>query len=339
MKQLRIKTNRKITNWPSWDLVYEWEDYFVKSLNTSYRYDSNMERYFNKFARLTNWNIFSLFPNNYYEFQWDMSVRLTNSSYNRPNLIPGIIDFHLSKDRLADFFSAYRHNPFILISSLEAFTFLKENNFPKKIYHFPLSLPNAYQITPTTHYEKKYDLVLAGRQNPVLDEYLKKYAANNSAFVYVYRILQKNTNDGRSTNNMSFDFYTSKGEFLGNINDRKGYMELIQKSRVSLYATPGIDGGEERTKGFNQVTPRFLELIASGCHIIARYKDNPDTDFYQLHAFCPNINTYEEFEREMDKALQTNVDMQKYADYLENHYTSKKVELLRTILELEGIKT
>jgi len=326
---MKIKTNRKIDNWPSQDSVYEWEDYLLKGLNGSrFTYSTDMERYFNRFVERTNWNIFSLFSQNCYEFQWEMEVRLKNSSYNRSNLIPSIIDFHLSKDQLEDFLSAYRNNLFILISSLEAFDFLKENSFPKKIYHFPLSIADCYRINPTTQFEKEYDLVLVGRQNPVLEEYLKKYTDKNNDFVYVHRTLKGN----------NFDYYTSKGEFLGNINSRKGYIELIRKSKIGFYSTPGIDGGEERTKGFNQVTPRFLELIAFGCHIIARYKDNPDTDFYQLNDFCPSINTYEEFEKEMDKALKNTVDMKKYSDYLENHYTSERVELLKEILEFEDIK-
>jgi hypothetical protein len=325
---MKIRTNRKKSDWPSWDLVYEWENQFLKGLNTRFSYNIGVKRYINKFLSITN---FPSFLKRDYEFVWEMEAKSTNSCSNRPNLIPAIIDFHISKGGLKDFFLAYRNNPFILISSLEALSFLKENNFPKKIYHFPLSLADDHRIKPTTQFEKKYDLVLVGRQNPVLKEYLKKYADKNNDFVYVYRIME---GDFQAKNDASFNYYTSKGEFIGNINDRKGYIELIQKSKVGLYSTPGIDTRE----GFNQVTPRFLELIASGCHIIARYKDNPDTDFYQLNEFCLSINTYDEFEKKMNNVLKTPVDMKKYSDYLENHYTSKRVELLKTIFEQEGIK-
>ena len=92
-------------------------------------------------------------------------------------------------------------------------------------------------------------------------------------------------------------FIPSKQELAS----RDGYLDSMKKSRIALYATPGIDGGEKRTNGFSQVTPRFLEMVASGCNIIARYKTNADTDYYELEKFCQSINTYEEFEKEMDK--------------------------------------
>ena len=60
-------------------------------------------------------------------------------------------------------------------------------------------------------------------------------------------------------------FIPSKQELAS----RDGYLDSMKKSRIALYATPGIDGGEKRTNGFSQVTPRFLEMVASGCNIIA----------------------------------------------------------------------
>jgi hypothetical protein len=110
-------------------------------------------------------------------------------------------------------------------------------------------------------------------------------------------------------------------------------MDLMRKSRIGFYATPGIDGGEIRTKGFNQVTPRFLELLSCECHVIARYKNNPDTDYYELSKFSTNINSYETFENTMNWARNNPIDKNKYVEYLEKHYTSERVQLLKMILE------
>ena len=89
---------------------------------------------------------------------------------------------------------------------------------------------------------------------------------------------------------------------------------------------------EKCNDGFSQVTPRFLEMVASGCNIIARYKTNADTDYYELEKFCQSINTYEEFEKEMDKCRIKGPDMTFYSSYLKKHYTSKRVEELQVIL-------
>lgn len=106
----------------------------------------------------------------------------------------------------------------------------------------------------------------------------------------------------------------------------------MQKAKCGFYATPGMDDSESRTNGFNQVTPRFLELIACGCHILARYPENPDTKYFELHNITPSIESYEQFEHLLNKALNEEVDMQIYADYLKNHYTSKIAKQIMTDL-------
>jgi hypothetical protein len=324
-----IKTKRKRKNWPSWDLIYEWEDVFASKLDISLCDFTIAELLFNKTIQIIGINPLAYdLKNKYFYYYFELTAQLRSGIYNRQNFIPFIIDFYVYRNEINRFYKAYFHCPFILISSLEAYNFLEENNFSKKIYHLPLSISDKYKITEHSNFEKKYDLVMCGRQNSVLKEYVKKYSEKHHDFIYVYRNLE----------NGIFNYYTSTKQCLGNIDSRKMYLDLISQSKVVIYSTPGIDGGEKRTNGFNQVTPRFLESIACGCHIIARYKENPDTEFYELEKFSPNINTYEEFEQAMNKAFTTPVNMKMYADYLEKHYTSKRVELLNSILEKEGIK-
>lgn len=327
--KFQIKTKRKKENWPSFDLIYEWEDIFASNLNISYCDNTKVEEFFNKVIGIIGINPLNYFSNNKNLFLlFEMFSRLRNSIHNRKNVIPYIIDFYVSKSEIRNFYKAYSHCPFLLISSFEAYCFLKENNFPKQIYHLPLSLSDKYKVKKQSQFDKSYDCVMFGRQNLVLVEFVKKYSEKHPDFVYVYRNLE----------NGIFNYYTSTQQYLGDINSREGYLNLIQQSKVALYSTPGIDGDEKRVKGFNQVTPRFLESIACGCHIIARYKENPDTEFYELEKFSTNINTYEEFEKVMDKALSSRVNMEMYADYLEKHYTSKRVVLLKEILEKENVR-
>lgn len=319
MKIEKVATTRNFLDWPSNDLVYEWEDVFSDSLKVSLYYIK--EGIYNKFVKRIPF-INKVLPSNQNIFIYEMIPATHHHLWNKKNVLPCIIDFYLTKNILNKFYSSYKNNPVVFISSKEAYLFLKENNCPLNIMHLPLSISDKYKITSETRFDKKYDLLMMGRQNPILEDFTYKYAEKHKDFLYVYRKLV----------NKQFLYYTSKGECIGDINTRERYMQLMQQSRCGLYSTPGIDGGEKRTNGFNQVTPRFLELVVSGCHVIARYKTNADTDFYQLNEFSPSVETYEEFENLMDNARSNDVDMGKYAAYLSKHYTSERVESLQTLI-------
>lgn len=107
----------------------------------------------------------------------------------------------------------------------------------------------------------------------------------------------------------------------------------MRQARCALYSTPGIDGGEARTNGYNQVTPRFLEEIACGCNVICRYKPNSDTEYYEMEKYWKNIETYEDFSIEFEKALFEEADMEFASKYLSKHYTSVRAYQLKELLK------
>ena len=115
--------------------------------------------------------------------------------------------------------------------------------------------------------------------------------------------------------------YDIKGNPMADIESHDDYMALLRRSRIFLYSTPGMDDSKP-TNGFSQVTPRFLEAIASGCRPVMRYFDNPDPRFYGLDGFSPSVESYEEFAMIADKALSGPVDLKAYESYLASHYTS-----------------
>ena len=314
-----ILSKRKTQHWPSWDLVYEWENIFSQIMQLVIKNEKKpfTHRIYIYLSRIIERYDFSLI--------FEMSPFQNNRYENNKNIIPCIIDFFLKDETLPYFIEAYKNNPIILISSKEVYEHLikKEVNKQINISHLPLSISDKYKINGNTTFKKKYDLILMGRQNPVLQEYLNIYIQKHSNFNYVYRILK----------NDEFMYYSSDGECLGNINSRDKYMKLMRMGKCGLYATPGLDGGVKRTNGFNQVTPRFLELLACGCHVIARYKKNPDTDFYEIDKFSDNIDSYEMFERALDHARQTDVDMSLYSHYLAKHYTSERVKQLQNLIK------
>ena len=324
MKLERIATQRKYQHWPSWDLVYEWEDILCKKLDLRMYYSF---RYHQSRKVLCIPYIDRLLYPRENTFVFEMNpMGLVNGKrcFNRPNIIPCIIDFFLEDKEIKRFVACYSNNPIVCVSSMEVFDFVMSSPSVASVLnlrHLPLSISDKYAIHKDTVFEKKFDMVLVGRQNPVLEKFVKTYADKHPDFSYVYRVLR----------NGQFNYYSNYGEFIGNINTRAEYMDLLRKGRCGLYSTPGIDGGEARTKGFNQVTPRFLELIAAGCHVAARYKSNPDTKYYELDSFSPSIDDYAQFEQIVDRARNTKVDMEYYSDYLKKHYTSVRAEQLKKL--------
>ena len=327
MKKItKIGTVRNLISWPSFHLVYEWEDVLKEELHLKMRYRSKYLKDINEIiARLSRNLSFFYIPSCFYSknkcmLTWDLAAEIWDRYDNRSNVIPCVIDFFLQRSAIRNFSAAYSRNPFVLISSAEAYQFLLGKT-PNLIFHYPLSISDKYRIDSTTKFSKEYDIVLFGRQNPVLNEYLATYMKSHPDCICV-----------SEDENKKFHYYSSTGDYIGDINTREQYINLMRKSRIGLYSTPGIDGGEARTNGFNQVTPKFLELLACGCHVIARYKENPDTDFYRLSDFSPNISSYEEFEKRMDYCRSCEVDVEVYSTYLEQHYTSKRVLLLNDIM-------
>lgn len=331
MKELScILTDRNIEGEVFFDLVFEWENQLSESLNIPFLNDWRVGR--NKlFKRMPIPNISKLMTRGKLSLYFRMSgYERLNSWSNTADIIPAIIDFYPTKAQIPTIERMYSRNPIVLISSKEIFDFLVANKTKLPLAHWALSISDIYRIDSNTRFEKKYDLVMMGRQNPKLLSFYKKYAESHSDFTFVYRVI-KNNSDGRR----DFFYYTSSGESLGAVNTRKQYFELMRQSRCGLYAPPGIDndGKDDITNGFHQVTPRFLEYIAAGCHILARYPKNSDTDYYELDKISPSIETYEQFEERMDYCRSHEVDMKEYSQYLERHYTSTRARELREILK------
>ena len=322
MKLDTILTKRLFEHWSSYDLVYEWEDVLKESFTCLLEDERKIlyNKYFKRIPLLPQ-----LVQTSKLAFKFEMSPVVKYRADNKINIIPCIIDYYLPDKHLSDFISSYIRNKIICISSKEVYDYLVEKGVNKKLnlVHLPLSISDKYKITKNTKFEKKYDLVLMGRQNPILKGFLDSYIKDHNDFYYVYREQRGN----------EFLYYTSRGECLGDINTREKYIDLMRQAKCGLYATPGIDGGEARTNGFSQVTPRFLELIACGCHIIARYKRNSDTEYFQINKFSESIDDYESFERALDYARNNPVDMNKCSIYLENHYTSSRANLLSQIIK------
>lgn len=331
MKLNQIVSRRGYEKFQYWDIVNEWEDILSKELQVpivnepaflGHQIVRGLPFLYKLFTGRNNSLYFQLAaeiaPTRLKKIQFLLGLRNKNIS----TVIPCIIDFWVSKKDMHILNKIYSRNKVVLISSKEAFDLLTENQTPLPIVHWPLSLPDKYRFSESCLNEKKYDLALMGRQNPLLESFLKTYIKSHPDFICAHKRFE----DGH------FKYYLTDGTYIGNADSREEYMNIIKGAKIALYATPGLDGKAD-ANGYNQVTPRFLELVANGCHIIARYSKNPDTDFYELDKFSKSIETYEDFEKAIDKARSTSIDIEFYKKYMSKHYTSVRAEQLKEILK------
>ena len=325
----RILTNRRHFHEYFWQIVYEWEDCLSKQLNAPLLHNLVANKWINyPWAKLVG-SAASIPTTRKVALAFVMRPFIFEDNIaGKKNIIPAIIDFWLQTDTdIKAFEERYRNNPAVLISSKQAFDFLQSKHVNVNMFHWPLSLPDKYAFQ--TH-EKKYDCVLVGRPSLVLRDWMMQYSKTHKDFTYVY-------ND-RVSGRDRLKYVTSSGEVIGKgFSSRTAYFELLCASKVGLYSTPSIDNDKQTfngldSKGYDQVTPRLLEYVAAGCHVLARYPENADTEFFNLRSIVPHVDNYEEFESRMDFARNNPVDSQSYATWLSQHYTSTRGRMLESML-------
>ena len=315
MKFDAILSRRKIDFRNFYDLVYEWEEVLSAVTGIPLEYEKAIlcHNVGSRIPLLFN----MLMPHKEYFFYDMYSNIFIRRNRNLPNVSPCIIDFFMTKEEIKKFEHNYNKNRVVFISSREAFDFLKENDCQLNIAHLPLSISDKY-LSQAKQTPKIFDIALVGRQNPVLKSFLEKYCREERPL----KIVQRKVIKGKDV------FALNDITIINDETSRASYLDVLSKAKITFYNTPGIDGGEIRTKGFNQVTPRFLEGIASGCHVISRYKQNPDTDYFELDKMTCNISDYNQFKNQLDRALAEPIDCDKYQDYLRRHSTSHVAKML-----------
>jgi len=315
MKLEGILTQREWEKRVSFDLVYAWEDIFAQELGVPLVPRSRMAEALVR--RLPGRQ--AVPTGKKHLLLTEMEPMPGKNAYNRAQVIPYWIDFFLREPSLPVLVRSYNSCPAIFVSSREAYEYLQEQGTGLPLYHLALSLPD--NVLTDSLPEKQYDVALMGRPDEVLGNFFKRYAAEHPC-TYVYRKMEQ----GR------FLYYDQTGACLGDVDDHDKFMDLMRRCRVGLYATPGLDDPDGRTHGFSQVTPRFLEYLSAGCHVLMRYRSNPDTDYYGLESFCPSADTYEVFENTLTDFLRRPVDMDRNREYLSGHTTSARARELRRIL-------
>lgn len=309
------------------EIVFEWEDEIASELKIPIVGERACGRWVTGVRRRCRWIAEMLKPMAA-SLRFEMTPHRTRDGdygNNKRSIIPCIIDFFLRSERELDqFYRDYQDNSLVLISSREAYEFLKKKHCPLNIRHWGLSLPNRRIGGLRSRCQnKRYDLAIMGRVNDRLGEWLEAYKLKYRDLRYLY---QKREHG-------HFACFDNSGAFVGMSDSRDEYFEMMSKARISFYATPSMDGGRLDSNGFNQVTPRYLEMLACGCHVLSRYPHNADTEWYELTSLSPALNTYDEFEHSLNAARQAPIDVELYESYLQRHSTSARVSELERILQ------
>ncbi len=321
IRRILTRRNDRSQNYSA-PIIYEWEDDISRELNVPVVPLSFLYRVVNHFdihsCLLSPWTDVFRFVINGKDYDEPMNYK---------NIIPCIIDFFEKEKNIQDFYKKHSNNKIVLLSSPFDYQYLKERNCPINIGLFAYSLSDRYSNLAKT-VEKKYDIVLTGRQDPLLYSFFKEYVKKHPNVTYVKRGKELENDDKKTQ-----DYYLNGKENLGAIVTRDEFMTLQAQGRATLY---GVQGYDERTRDFYHMTPHFLEIIACGCHVLAHYpngKDGVDAEYYEFNKFSPSIETYVEFEEAMDFALSNEIDINMYSTYLKKHYTSTRVKELREVLK------
>ena len=324
-----IRTLRGYNHAPSYDIVFDWEDIIEKELGLSLVYYKKWEMRFLKLVKILH--LHHLYfqtkkKSSKLTLFFDMVASSKPNCLFDQNTIPIIIDFWLKKEELQSFYNTYKNCPLILITSKEVYEFLISNRCPLPIEHWPLSLPDVVNVK---YEEKNYDFCFIGRKDPFFVECLTRYSKKYPDFEYVVN----NDDINHRT------YHTNKGKFIAKDLGRSTYIDIIRKSKICTYTTPGYDKSKKQSDVFNQVTPRVLEMLSGGCYILGHYPENPDTKYYSLASMVPNVTNYEDFEYYMNiyrKASPRNIE--KCKQYLRKHLTSARIPLLLNILQKHNIE-
>lgn len=323
---LKILSERNYQTWPSYAVLYEWEDMMIECLDCKLSRLHVTGRVGKKIrscaVRLISvGNVFKYDRRgNSRRIVWIMNAtRYRNYSYK--NCIPIFLDFH--ENMVEEIHRATRKLPCYWVTSFDIYERLR-NLGSENVHFIPISIPDKYYkgCREKNVINKTVDVIQFGRKNEILHKYMMNYCKRNPTVEYVYQ-----------TYNGSLTYYsTTRGE-LGRFDIRSEYMGLLASAKVSLVSSPGAD----KSRDFGNIdffTPRFFESAAFYCHMIGRYTENKEAEILGIEEICPNVKTQREFDYILMEMLETDntENVVKYDDFLKRNVTSQRMQDIKKIL-------
>ena len=249
---------------------------------------------------------------------------LNYTFYVAANCIPVFLDVWTK----ADFASVIRQTKgfkLFYVTARYVYNRIKAKDPSSGVHYIPQSVSDKYHSENFAAYKGKFiDVFMPGRGNPVLHEYMLRYAAAHPNIKYVYRI-------------PNWECISTDGSISLRAATREEYIHVLSSAKESLVGCSGIDNARPDSNGICFVTPRFYESAVLGCALLGRYPDNEEFTDMNMRKYCPNITSYEQFCHELERALAQTPE-QLYAqnrDFILNSLTSKRAAQIQ--LDLEAI--
>lgn len=322
------------------DVCYEWEDKLSEYLGVqkrtinvhqiSHGFKHRVKKIFPFIAQIRRKIKKASLPKVHQDINSDlslcfvMSVTEINVCYDK-NALPVFLDLW-SNDDIELVIKFTKNFKLFYVTSIDAFNRIKTLSPSSAVKYMPLSISDKYYSENFDLYrDKNIDVVQAGRKNPVLHEYMLRYAKEHENINYVFR-----REGGKNP-----DYISTTGQEINPIQGRQDYMNLLASSKVALTGCSGLDNARDDTNGICTMTPRFYEAAVSGCALLSRYPDNEEFRRLEAAKYFPNITSYEEFVFYLEKALnQTPEELfAQNHDFIVNSLTSKRAEQIKRDIE------
>ena len=320
-----ILSERNYQKWPSWAVVYEWEDIFSKELQC------NIECIGNSFYKRAVNILNGLFCKKGFfvkKYEYGDGIKRlifvmeADKYYRLPmkNVIPVFLDFPVCM--IDTIIRSTSQLPVFFVTCKDIYDLILDRGITN-VEYIPLSVPDIY--VDDSFPEKTIDVIQFGRKDPVLHKYMLDYCNENAEVEYVYQ-----TDDG------TMEYYSTKRGLIGKFVKRSEYIKLIGSAKISLVSSPGCDRKRKGRFGeIDFITPRFYESAAMYCHMLGRYTDNSEADETGIKEICKNIYDYEDFCDSINEYLGNTVwDWSKQRLFIDRNKTSVRAEYVKNILDV-----
>lgn len=265
-----IITTRYRSTWPTWQMVHEWEDILCRVLAVPLR----------PIGETCMMPASNALPLNFDLIFLQLAAELRYYAHN-PQLIPIVMD--LWRDDFDDFAIHAASFPLVFVCNVQAFQELAPRL--DNLRYLPFTLADQYFNQPLP--PKDIDIIQYGRRNPLLDTFMTCLLEKHPDIHYVTTEAFEDEKKVR--------IYSNKLGCIGESDSRSRFMDIVFRSRISLVSTVGMDDSRD-TGGIDPVSPRFIESLAAGCHLVGRIPDAEEFAATGIGRLCHHVETYPQFE-------------------------------------------
>lgn len=102
--------------------------------------------------------------------------------------------------------------------------------------------------------KKDFEFTVIGRPNPFFIRLLDEYSSKHPDFEYI-------TNNGDIDHR---EYVTNRGRFIAKDTGRASYLDVIRRTKITCYSTPGIDEGKKEVTVTIKLLQDCLKCCAMG---------------------------------------------------------------------------